>query len=102
MVSCLGVHLVVILGKYEVYMESTNPKKLRAEMKDYLELAKNEPIRIHRRSGESYVLMNEDTYSKMQIEIMSLQRRLLSMSNILDGNVREVPSSEELLKRFDV
>lgn len=81
-------------------MESTNPKKLRAEMKDYLELAKNEPIRIQRRSGESYVLMNEEAYSKMQVEIMSLQRRLLAMSNILDGEVEDVPSSEEMLKRF--
>lgn len=81
-------------------MKSTNPKKLRAEMKDYLELAKNEPIRVQRRSGESYVLMNEEAYSKMQIEIMSLQRRLLSMSNILDGEVEEVPSSEDRLKRF--
>jgi len=69
-------------------------------MKDYLELAKNEPIRVQRRSGESYVLMNEEAYSKMQIEIMSLQRRLLSMSNILDGEVEEVPSSEDRLKRF--
>lgn len=83
-------------------MESTNPKKLRAEMKDYLELAKSEPIRIQRRSGESYVLLNEEEYSKMQIEIMSLQRRLLSMSNILDGNVREVPTSEELMSRLKV
>ncbi|MCR9203268.1 MAG: type II toxin-antitoxin system Phd/YefM family antitoxin [Halobacteriovoraceae bacterium] len=81
-------------------MENTNPKKLRAEMKDYLELAKNEPIRIQRRSGETYILMNEEEYSKMQVEIMSLQRRLLSMSNILDGEVDELPSSDELLKRF--
>lgn len=81
-------------------MVSTNPKKLRAEMKDYLELAKNEPIRIQRRSGESYILINEDEYSKMQMEIMSLQRRLLSMSDILDGNTREVPSSEDLMSRL--
>ena len=81
-------------------MENTNPKKLRAEMKDYLELAKNELIRIQRRSGETYILMNEEEYSKMQVEIMSLQRRLLSMSNILDGEVDELPSSDERLKRF--
>ena len=81
-------------------MENTNPKKLRAEMKDYLELAKNEPIRIQRRSGETYILMNEEEYSKMQVEIMSLQRRLLSMSNILDGEVEELPSRDERLKRF--
>ncbi len=81
-------------------MEITNPKKLRAEMKDYLELASTEPIRIQRRSGESYILINEEAYSKMQIEIMSLQRRLLSMSNILDGEVQDVPTSEDRLNRF--
>jgi PHD/YefM family antitoxin component YafN of YafNO toxin-antitoxin module len=96
---CLGVQLVVSLGRGEI-MESTNPKKLRAEMKDYLELAKNEPIRIQRRSGESYILLNEEEYSKMQIEIMSLQRRLLSMSNILDGEVEDVPTMDERLNRF--
>ena len=82
-------------------MENTNPKKLRAEMKDYLELAINEPVRIQRRSGESYILMNEEQYSKMQIEIMSLQRRLLSMSNILDGDTVDVPNSNDRLKRFE-
>ena len=82
-------------------MENTNPKKLRAEMKDYLELAINEPVRIQRRSGESYILMNEEEYSKMQIEIMSLQRRLLAMSNILDGDTVDVPNSNDRLKRFE-
>lgn len=81
-------------------METTNPKKLRAEMKDYLELAKSEPIRIQRRSGENYILINEEAYSNLQIEIMTLQRRLLSMSNILDGEVQDVPSKEDRLKRF--
>lgn len=81
-------------------MENTNPKKLRAEMKDYLELAKTEPIRIQRRTGESYILLNEEEYSKMQLEIISLQRRLLSMSNILDGEVEDEPRAKDRLKRF--
>ena len=81
-------------------MENTNPKKLRAEMRDYLELAKNEPIRIQRRSGETYILMNEEEYSQMQLEIMSLQRRLLAMSNIIDGEVQDVPSSDDLMARL--
>jgi len=63
-------------------MDTTNPKKLRAELKDYLDLAASEPIRIQRRSGESYVLLNEALYAEMQNEIMSLQRRLLGMSQV--------------------
>lgn len=81
-------------------MNSTNPKKLRAELKDYLDLATNEPIKIQRRSGENYILMNEEHYSKMQKEIMNLQRRLLSMANIIDGDIEEFPSNKKRLDRF--
>ena len=81
-------------------MESTSPKKLRAEMKDYLDMAAAEPIRIQRRSGENYILLNEDIYAQMQNEIASLQRRLLSMSDILDGKTSEYTGKEDRLKRF--
>ena len=81
-------------------MESTSPKKLRAELKDYLDLASHEPIRIQRRSGENYILINEDQYAQMQNEISSLQRRLLSMNNIIDDKVSEYPGKESRLKRF--
>ena len=70
-------------------MESTNPKKLRAELKDYLDLAASEPIRIQRRTGENFVLMSEDTYANMQNEILSLQRRLLGMSQAAEGKGTE-------------
>lgn len=70
-------------------MNQTNPKKFRAELKDYLDLAAKEPIRIARRSGENYVLINEAQYAEMQNEIMSLQRRLLGMSDALSGKGTE-------------
>lgn len=81
-------------------MESTNPKKLRAELKDYLEMASKEPIRIQRRLGESYILIDENKYAEMQTEITNLQRRLLSMSNIIDGEVSAYEGPEARLKRF--
>lgn len=81
-------------------MESTSPKKLRAELKDYLDLAANEPIRIQRRSGENYILMNEDRYAELQNEISSLQRRLLAMNDIADGRTSEYTGKEDRLKRF--
>ncbi len=81
-------------------MESTSPKKLRAELKDYLDMAESEPIRIQRRSGENYILMNEDKFSEMQNEISSLQRRLLAMSDVVSGKTVEPSSKEARLKRF--
>ena len=70
-------------------MQNTNPRQLRAEMKDYLDLAKKEPIRIQRRSGESYILIKEETFTELQSEILSLQRRLLGMSQIVSGEAQE-------------
>lgn len=81
-------------------MENVNPKKLRAEMKDYLELANKEPIRIQKRSGESFVLMNESVYAEMQNEILSLQRRLLGMANVLDGKVSEYKPGSRLKTKY--
>ena len=81
-------------------MESTSPKKLRAELKDYLDLATLEPIRIQRRSGENFILMNEEKYAELQNEISSLQRRLLAMNEIAEGKSSEYKGKEDRLKRF--
>ncbi|HPI41233.1 MAG TPA: hypothetical protein PLJ21_10555 [Pseudobdellovibrionaceae bacterium] len=70
-------------------MQSTNPKQLRAELKDFLDLAAKEPIRIQRRAGDSFILIQENAYQEMQQEILSLQRRLLGMSEVVSGNTME-------------
>jgi PHD/YefM family antitoxin component YafN of YafNO toxin-antitoxin module len=70
-------------------MNHTSPKKLRAELKDYLDHAEKEPVRIQRRSGGAFVLMNETLYANMQNEILSLQRRLLGTSDALSGKTSE-------------
>lgn len=82
-------------------MNQTNPKKLRAELKDYLDQAEKEPVRIQRRSGQSIVLLNESIYAEMQNEILSLQRRLLGLSDVLDGKTTEYkPGDRSRLARF--
>ncbi len=82
-------------------MNQTNPKKLRAELKDYLDQAEKEPVRIQRRSGQSIVLLSEALYAGMQSEILSLQRRLLGMSDALTGKVYEhKPGDKSRLERF--
>lgn len=70
-------------------MQNTNPKALRAELKDYLDLASKEPIRVQRRSGESFILLSEEKFNALQSEVVSLQRRLLGMSEVVSGNVTE-------------
>ena len=70
-------------------MQNTNPKQFRAELKDYLDLASKEPIRIQRRSGENFILLKEESYQDLQNEIVSLQRRLLGMSQIVASETKE-------------
>lgn len=81
-------------------MEITNPKKLRAELKDYLDMAEKKPVRIHRRSGVNIVLLNETAYIDLLSEISSLQRQLLSLNDIAAGRTSEYEGKEERLKRF--
>ncbi len=82
-------------------MQNTNPRQLRAEMKDYLDLAKKEPVRIQRRSGDSYILIKEDAFRELQNEVVSLQRRLLGASQIIAGETQEYKAGDRSrLARF--
>lgn len=82
-------------------MRNTNPKQFRAELKDYLDLAGKEPIRIQRRSGENFILLKEEMYQGLQEELVSLQRRLLGMSQIVAGETKEYKIGDRTrLKRF--
>jgi PHD/YefM family antitoxin component YafN of YafNO toxin-antitoxin module len=65
-------------------MENTSPKKLRAKLKDYLDLAKKEAIRIKRRSGQHYILLSEEKYNELKMELTALQKRLLSKGHITE------------------
>ena len=86
--------------KKRCYMQSANAKKFRAELKDYMDAAITEPVRINRRDGESFILMSETIYEDFRNEIQSLQRRLLGMNEILDGKTTEYDHHEDRLERF--
>lgn len=81
-------------------MRSANAKNFRAELKDYMEAAISEPVRINRRDGESFILMSEQIYDDFRDEIQSLQRRLLGVSEIIDGKTTEYTRKEDRLTRF--
>jgi PHD/YefM family antitoxin component YafN of YafNO toxin-antitoxin module len=81
-------------------MQSTNAKKFRSELKDYMDAAVGEPVRINRRDGESFILMSEQIYDDFRNEIQSLQRRLLAMSDVVDGKTKPYDRNEDRLARF--
>ena len=81
-------------------MQTANAKKFRAELKDYMEAAIAEPVRINRRDGQSFVLMSEDVYEQFRNEIQSLQRRLLAMDEVIQDKTTPLNRGEDRLDRF--
>lgn len=81
-------------------MQSANAKKFRSELKDYMDAAVAEPVRINRRDGQSFILMSEQIYDDFRNEIESLQRRLIGMSEIIDGKTKTFVRGEDRTERF--
>ena len=81
-------------------MQSANAKKFRSELKDFMDPAVTEPVRINRRDGQSFILMSEQIYEEFRNEIQSLQRRLLGMSEIVDGKTKPLARKADRTARF--
>jgi PHD/YefM family antitoxin component YafN of YafNO toxin-antitoxin module len=81
-------------------MKSANAKNFRSELKDYMDAAVSEPVRINRRDGQSFILMSEQIYEGFRDEIQSLQRRLLGMNEMVDGKTKPITRGEDRLARF--
>ncbi len=81
-------------------MQSANAKNFRSGLKEYMDAAVNEPVRINRRDGQSFVLMSEQVYDGFRNEIHSLQRRLLGMNEIVDGKTKPIARGEDRTARF--
>ena len=81
-------------------MQSANAKKFRAGLREYMEAAVSEPVRINRRDGQSFILMSEQIFDDFRNEIQSLQRRLLGMNEIVDGKAKPLKRDEDRTARF--
>ena len=83
-------------------MQSPNAKKFRTGLKEFMDAAVAEPVRINRRDGQSFILMSEQIYDGFRNEIQSLQRRLLGMNEIIDGRTKPIVRNEDRTDRKSV
>jgi prevent-host-death family protein len=74
-------------------MDRTNANDFRANLKEWMEAARSEPIKITRKSGEAFVLINADDFEKMQFDLIRLQGIAAGLSDMAHGRVR--PATEE-------
>ncbi len=70
-------------------VDATSPRAFRANLKEYMDMANEKPIRIQKREGNACVLMSEEYYEGLLKEISSLQKSLLSANQALKGEVFE-------------
>lgn len=66
-------------------MDKTNADQFRANMKEWMESAQKEPIKITRKSGESFVLMRSEIFEKMQIDLARLEGLTASLVDLAQG-----------------
>lgn len=74
-------------------MDRTNAEQFRANLKEWMEAARKEPVKITRKSGEAFVLLNADVFEKMQLDLARLQGLTASLVDVAQGRVS--PATEK-------
>lgn len=63
---------------------NTNSRTFRTKLSEFFDLAIKKPVSIAR-GNDRFVLMNEEQYTQLKEEILSLQRNLISMLDVRSG-----------------
>jgi len=73
-------------------MDRTNANDFRANLKEWLDTARTEPVKVTRKNGESFILMNSDEFEKMQVELANLRGVARGLSDVVHGRTRPATS----------
>lgn len=74
-------------------MDKTNAEQFRSNMKEWMETARTEPVKITRKTGESFVLINAEIYEKMQLHLARLEGLTASLISVAQGHA--TPATEK-------
>jgi len=82
-------------------MDRTNANDFRSNLKEWMEAARSEPVKITRKSGEAFVLLNADVFEKMQLDLARLQGLTASLVDVAQGRVKpaSLESTDSLFER---
>lgn len=70
-------------------MDRINANDFRANLKEWMDAACQEPVKITRKSGESFVLLNSDEFEKIQVELASLRGLAQGLSDVIQGRTQQ-------------
>lgn len=82
-------------------MDRTNANDFRSNLKEWMEAARSEPVKITRKSGEAFVLLNADVFEKMQLDLARLQGLTASLVDVAQRRTKPatVESTDSLFER---
>lgn len=77
-------------------MDRINANDFRANLKEWMEAARSEPVKITRKSGEAFVLVNADQFESMQLDLARLHGLSRGLMDVAQSRVSV--STEESTK----
>ncbi|MBY0384259.1 type II toxin-antitoxin system Phd/YefM family antitoxin [bacterium] len=69
-------------------MDRTNANDFRANLKEWMETARTEPVKITRKSGEAFVLINADEFEEIQMEVATLRGVVKGLTDAVQGRTQ--------------
>ena len=78
-------------------MERATALEFRTQMKDWLDQASEEPIKITRKSGQSYILVDAEKYQAMELELANLRGLSKGLLDVATG--RSHPITKETINK---
>ena len=82
-------------------MDRTNANDFRSNLKEWMEAARSEPVKITRKSGEAFVLLNADVFDRMQLDLARLHGLTASLVDVAQGRTKpaSAQSTDALFER---
>lgn len=81
-------------------MKRTTTDDFRTNLKDWMDEALKKPIKITRKSGDSFILVKSEEFERLQMELASLKGVAQGLSDALAGRVYD--SREGRIRRDQI
>lgn len=67
-------------------MERTTALDFREQMKSWMDLASTEPVKITRKNGQAFILVDADKYHQMELELANLRGLTKGLLDVASGD----------------
>jgi PHD/YefM family antitoxin component YafN of YafNO toxin-antitoxin module len=69
-------------------MERTTALDFREQMKTWMDLASTEPVKITRKNGQAFILVDADKFHEMELELANLRGLTAGLLDAASENTR--------------